>query len=60
MKIRFLFSGNFWIDGHPRHFEAGAVEDVSFEDAERLIRDKCAEKYIAKPQGKVKNDRKNS
>ena len=60
-KIRFLFTGNFDVEGHPRHYEQGAVEAVPDEDAKRLIAGKCAEAY-AKPKIKEgkhgKNNRK--
>lgn len=55
-KIRFLFSGNFDIEGQPRHYEKDEIEEVQEADAARLVSDKCAE-YVQK---EVKHERKNS
>jgi hypothetical protein len=57
-KITFLFSGNFDVEGQPRHYEKGAVDTVPAEDAERLIGGKCAELYVEKSK-EVKHERKN-
>ena len=58
MKIIFLFSGNFQVEGHPRHYEKGDIYSVPKEDAERLIHDKCAELYVEK-KAKVKDVKNN-
>jgi hypothetical protein len=42
-KIRFLFDGNFEVQGRDRHFTEGQVEEVSDADAKRLIEGLCAE-----------------
>jgi len=54
MKIRFLFAGNFDVDGQPRHYRAGDIEDVTEADAARLIDGKCAE-LADKPKEKVRD-----
>ena len=53
MKITILFSGNFWVEGHPRHFEKGEQVIINKEDAERMIKERQAERT----KKKVKNDR---
>lgn len=52
MKIIFLFSGNFEINGRDRHFEEGQVEDVNPNDAARLIAGLCAEEYNEEPKSR--------
>lgn len=43
MKIKFLFSGNFDIEGKARHFEEGEIIDASPADGELLVTGLCAE-----------------
>ena len=58
-KIEILFTGNFDIEGQPRHCVKGDVIEVNEQDAARMVADKCA-KYYEKPKAKVNYDRKNS
>jgi hypothetical protein len=63
MKIRFLFEGNFDVEGKAQHFEKGQEIDASEFDAGILVAGRCAE-YVREenlvneeiPRGrKVKN-----
>jgi hypothetical protein len=37
IKVKFLFSGNFDVEGQPRHYEKGDLAILSDEDANRLV-----------------------
>jgi hypothetical protein len=56
IKVRFLFSGNFDIEGQPRHYEKGDTDTIPLEDANRLALGLIVE--IVKEE--VKRERKNS
>ena len=56
IRIEFLFTGNFELDGQVFRFEKGAVVWANEEVAKRLIDGKCAVLYKEK---KVKYERKN-
>ena len=58
IKVRFLFEGNFKVEGHPRHYKKGDIDNIPKDDAARLVQDLCAEYLVTdKPKAKVKHDR---
>lgn len=44
-KIKFLFTGNFELNGRDRHFVKGEITDAEEKDADRLIVGLCAIEY---------------
>lgn len=58
IKIKFLFSGNFDIEGRVRHFEEGEIVEVPQDDANRLVIGLIAEIY-KEPVKEAHGGRKN-
>ena len=54
MKLKFLFTGNFDVNGQPCHYQAGDTDEINEADALRLIDGKCAE-LADKPKKEVKH-----
>jgi hypothetical protein len=52
VKIKFLFAGNFEVEGKDLHFEKDATFDAPAADAQRLVDGKCAE-YVELEQIEV-------
>ena len=44
-KIKFLFTGNFELNGRDRHFVKGEITDAEDADADRLIVGLCAVEF---------------
>lgn len=56
-KIKFLFDGNFELQGRDRHFVEGEITDAEDTDAARLVEGLCAEYAdLPKPRKVRKED----